>query len=396
MLSKNIRFKNFPNKSNNLSIYRSFNELKKDYFKKKIKILLSLSKNYKYNYNKRIVLKYKKFQNFKIIGMGGSILGPKAIYQFLNHKIKKNFLFIDNLQTTLNLQGKKKFINLIISKSGNTLETISNSNILITNNKKNIFITENKKNYLNTLANQMKAEVIEHNNYIGGRYSVLSEVGMLPAELMGLDEKKFKRLNYLIKNKNFTNNLIQNVASTLNLVKKKKFLSIILNYDCKSENLFSWYQQLIAESLGKKSKGILPLVSTMPKDNHSLMQFYLDGPKKSFFTFFSVSERNSSKINSKNLLKSHSYLRNQNLKKIINSQMLATKHVFSRKKIPFRSFEILKRNEQSLGEIFSFFILETILLGRALKVDPFDQPSVELIKKQTKKILLRNKSKNYF
>ena len=396
MLSKNIRFKNFPNKSNNLSIYRSFNELKKDYFKKKIKILLSLSKNYKYNYNKRIVLKYKKFQNFKIIGMGGSILGPKAIYQFLNHKIKKNFLFIDNLQTTLNLQGKKKFINLIISKSGNTLETISNSNILITNNKKNIFITENKKNYLNTLANQMKAEVIEHNNYIGGRYSVLSEVGMLPAELMGLDEKKFKRLNYLIKNKNFTNNLIQNVASTLNLVKKKKFLSIILNYDCKSENLFSWYQQLIAESLGKKSKGILPLVSTMPKDNHSLMQFYLDGPKKSFFTFFSVSERNSSKINSKNLLKSHSYLRNLNLKKIINSQMLATKHVFSRKKIPFRSFEILKRNEQSLGEIFSFFILETILLGRALKVNPFDQPSVELIKKQTKKILLRNKSKNYF
>ena len=396
MLSKNIRFKNFPNKSNNLSIYRSFNELKKDYFKKKIKILLSLSKNYKYNYNKRIVLKYKKFQNFKIIGMGGSILGPKAIYQFLNHKIKKNFLFIDNLQTTLNLQGKKKFINLIISKSGNTLETISNSNILITNNKKNIFIIENKKNYLNTLANQMKAEVIEHNNYIGGRYSVLSEVGMLPAELMGLDEKKFKRLNYLIKDKNFTNNLIQNVASTLNLVKNNKNLSIILNYDCKSENLFSWYQQLIAESLGKKSKGILPLVSTMPKDNHSLMQFYLDGPKKSFFTFFSVSERNSSKINSKNLLKSHSYLRNQNLKKIINSQMLATKHVFSRKKIPFRSFEILKRNEQSLGEIFSFFILETILLGRALKVNPFDQPSVELIKKQTKKILLRNKSKNYF
>ena len=328
--------------------------------------------------------------------MGGSILGPKAIYQFLNHKIKKNFLFIDNLQTTLNLQRKKKFINLIISKSGNTLETISNSNILLTNNKKNIFIIENKKNYLNTLANQMKAEVIEHNNYIGGRYSVLSEVGMLPAELMGLDEKKFKRLNYLIKDKNFTNNLIQNVASTLNLVKNKKFLSIILNYDCKSENLFSWYQQLIAESLGKKSKGILPLVSTMPKDNHSLMQFYLDGPKKSFFTFFSVSERNSSKINSKNLLKSHSYLRNQNLKKIINSQMLATKHVFSRKKIPFRSFEILKRNEQSLGEIFSFFILETILLGRALKVNPFDQPSVELIKKQTKKILLRNKSKNYF
>ena len=389
MLSRNIKFKNFSNKSKSLSISRSFNVLKNDYFKKKLKILLSLSKNYKYSYNKKIVHKYKKFQNFKIIGMGGSILGPKAIYQFLNHKIKKNFFFVDNLQATLDVHKKKNFVNLIISKSGNTLETISNSNILI-NNKKNIFIVENKNNYLNILANQLKADIVEHKNYIGGRYSVLSEVGMLPAELMGLNENKFKRLNYLINNKRFTKNLIQNVASTLSLINSKKYLSVILNYDHKSENLFSWYQQLIAESLGKKSKGIIPLVSPMPKDNHSLMQFYLDGSKNSFYTFFSVLEKKSNKINNKYLLKSHSYLRNKKLSKIIESQMKATQNVFKRKKIPFRSFEILERNEQSLGEIFCFFILETILLGRALKVNPFDQPSVELIKKETKKILLSN------
>ena len=389
MLSRNIKFKNFSTKSKSLSISRSFNVLKNDYFKKKLKILLSLSKNYKYSYNKKIVHKYKKFQNFKIIGMGGSILGPKAIYQFLNHKIKKNFFFVDNLQTTLDVHKKKNFVNLIISKSGNTLETISNSNILI-NNKKNIFIVENKNNYLNILANQLKADIVEHKNYIGGRYSVLSEVGMLPAELMGLNEKKFKRLNYLINNKKFTKNLIQNVASTLSLINSKKYLSVILNYDHKSENLFSWYQQLIAESLGKKSKGIIPLVSPMPKDNHSLMQFYLDGSKNSFYTFFSVLEKKSNKINNKHLLKSHSYLRNKKLSKIIESQIKATQNVFKRKKIPFRSFEILERNEQSLGEIFCFFILETILLGRALKVNPFDQPSVELIKKETKKILLNN------
>ena len=389
MLSRNIKFKNFSNKSKSLSISRSFNVLKNDYFKKKLKILLSLSKNYKYSYNKKIVHKYKKYQNFTIIGMGGSILGPKAIYQFLNHKIKKNFFFVDNLQTTLDVHKKKNFVNLIISKSGNTLETISNSNILI-NNKKNIFIVENKNNYLNILANQLKADIVEHKNYIGGRYSVLSEVGMLPAELMGLNENKFKRLNYLINNKNFTKNLIQNVASTLSLINSKKYLSVILNYDHKSENLFSWYQQLIAESLGKKSKGIIPLVSPMPKDNHSLMQFYLDGSKNSFYTFFSVLEKKSNKINNKHLLKSHSYLRNKKLSKIIESQIKATQNVFKRKKIPFRSFEILERNEQSLGEIFCFFILETILLGRALKVNPFDQPSVELIKKETKKILLNN------
>ena len=391
MLTNNIKFKNFSVKSKNLHLNKIFKNLKINYLKGQIKFLLSFSKSYKYSYSKKLVHKYKNFFNFRVIGMGGSILGAKAIFQFLNHKIKKNFFFIDNLQNRLDLKkNKKSFVNLVISKSGNTLETISNANILIKKNNKNIFIIENKNNYLNNLANQIKAEIVEHKNYIGGRYSVLSEVGMLPAELMGLKEKEFKGLNYLISNKSFINQLIQNVASTLSLVNKGKYLSVILNYDHKSENLLKWYQQLLAESLGKKSKGILPIISTMPKDNHSLMQFYLDGPKKNFYTFFSGAEKNSNKINKKLLLKSHSYLSNKNIKKIIYSQMLATQNIFKRKKIPYRSFEILQRNEKTLGEIFCFFILETILLGRALKVNPFDQPSVELIKKETKKILLRN------
>ena len=391
MLTNNIKFNNFPVKSKNLHLNKIFKNLKINYLKGQVKLLLSFSKSYKYSYSKKLVHKYKNFLNFRVIGMGGSILGAKAIFQFLNHKIKKNFFFIDNLQNRLDLKkNKKSFVNLVISKSGNTLETISNANILIKKNNKNIFIIENKNNYLNNLASQIKAEIVEHKNYIGGRYSILSEVGMLPAELMGLNEKEFKRLNYLINNKSFINQLIQNVASTLSLVNKGKYLSVILNYDHKSENLLKWYQQLLAESLGKKSKGILPIISTMPKDNHSLMQFYLDGPKKNFYTFFSSAEKNSNQINKKLLLKSHSYLSNKNIKKIIYSQMLATQNIFKRKKIPYRSFEILQRNEKTLGEIFCFFILETILLGRALKVNPFDQPSVELIKKETKKILLRN------
>jgi len=391
MLTNNIKFKNFSEKSKNLNINKIFKNLKINYLKDQIKFLLSFSKSYKYSYSKKLVHKYKNFLNFRVIGMGGSILGAKAIFQFLNHKIKKNFFFIDNLQNRLDLKkNKKSFVNLVISKSGNTLETISNANILIKKNNKNIFIIENKNNYLNNLANQIKAEIVEHKNYIGGRYSVLSEVGMLPAELMGLKEKEFKGLNYLINNKSFINQLIQNVANTLSLVNKGKYLSVILNYDHKSENLLKWYQQLLAESLGKKSKGILPIISTMPKDNHSLMQFYLDGPKKNFYTFFSCAEKNSNHINKKLLLKSHSYLSNKNIKKIIYSQMLATQNIFKRKKIPYRSFEILQRNEKTLGEMFCFFILETILLGRALKVNPFDQPSVELIKKETKKILLKN------
>jgi len=281
-------------------------------------------------------------------------------------------------------------VNIIISKSGNTLETISNTSILINQNQKskNIFITEKKNSYLLNLAHKIKAEVFEHKNYIGGRYSVLSEVGMLPAELMGFDERKFKRLNLLINNNNFLKKLIINVDATLKFIKQGKFNSIILNYDEKSENLFKWYQQLIAESLGKKSKGLLPMISNMPKDNHSLLQLYLDGPKKNFFTFFNVLEKKSEIINKKNILNTHAYLKNKSIFQILNSQKKATENIFKKRKLPFRSFELLRRNEETLGELFCFFILETILLGRALKVNPLDQPSVELVKKETKKILI--------
>ncbi len=354
-------------------------------------IIKSLRKSYRNNYSKKTISKFKHFSQINLIGMGGSVLGAKSIYSFLRSNIKKNFLFFDNLKNlkTKNFNQKKN-LNLIISKSGNTLETILNTNILVKKNNNNIFITENNNSYLINLAKNFKSEIIHHNNFIGGRYSVLSETGMLPAELMGLKVNKFRNLNNLIKSKNFMNSLILNVSNTLYLLKNKKFNSIILNYDENSNELFYWYQQLIAESLGKKGKGIFPIVSTMPKDNHSLMQLYLDGNKKNFFTFFFVDDQKSSKINNNTILYTHKHLRNKSITDILKAQYLATKKVFEKRKIPFRSFLIKKRDEQSLGELFTFFILETILLGKAMNVNPFDQPAVELIKSETKKILLNS------
>ena len=377
-------FKNFLNIKNNKKIKKDFASL----LKNQPTLFETFKSSYKYSYSKKKISKYKKFSNIRIIGMGGSILGTQAIYDFLKKKIKKKITFVNNLNSNADyFQDKNINLNLIISKSGNTLETISNANTLIKSRDTNVIITEDKDSYLKHLASRLKAEIFEHKNYVGGRYSVLSEVGMLPAELMNLNEGKFKQFNNLIKDKIFVNNLVNNVAATLNLIKNGKYTSVILNYDEQSENLFKWYQQLIAESLGKKSKGILPIVSAMPKDNHSLLQLYLDGPKKSFYTFFNVLDNKVVKINNNNILNSHKYLRNLSIEQIKQSQMLATEKVFTSKKIPFRSIRVARRDEQSLGELFCFFILETVLLGRALKVNPFDQPSVELIKKETKKIL---------
>ena len=286
MLTKGINFVNFKTKKYSSPVKKNLISI----LKKKNEVLNSLKQNYRNNFTNKLLFKYKKNIDYRVIGMGGSSLGTQTIYEFLKHKIKKNFVFTDNLQTN-SIKDKKKYTNLIVSKSGNTIETIVNANIFIKKKDRNIFITENKNSYLLNLAEKLKSDIVHHNNYIGGRYSVLSEVGMLPAELMGLKSNNFRQLNNLIKNKKFINSLISNVSSTLYFIRKKKFNSVIINYDERSQNLFNWYQQLIAESLGKKKKGLLPIVSNMPKDNHSTMQLYLDGFKNNFFTFFYSHEK---------------------------------------------------------------------------------------------------------
>ena len=386
MVSSNIEFKNFNQKKSNSKIKKILNELLYNYSKKNDQLLLSLSKKYKYKFKFQNIKKYKKFKNYRIFGMGGSSLGAEAIYSFLSRKIRKKFSFVNNIDLSLNQKNKNNQLNIIISKSGNTLETLTNLNYQKV--KKNcLFITENRKSYLRTLALKLKSEIIEHNNFIGGRYSVLSETGMIPAFFMGLEPNNFKRLDNLISSNKFINKLTYNVSSILSFHQKKKNNSIILNYDESSNNLFYWYQQLVAESLGKSSKGILPIISSVPKDNHSVMQLYLDGFKKNFFTFFYVMDKQPKKIDNNTLLSSHKYLRNKKISDVLYSQFRATQKVFLKKKIPFRSFIIKKRDEKTLGELFAFFILETILLGKALKINPFDQPAVELIKTDTAKIL---------
>ena len=186
----------------------------------------------------------------------------------------------------------------------------------------------------------------------------------------------------------FINELISNVEATILFLKAKKFNSIIINYDKQSANLFNWYQQLLAESLGKNKIGLLPIISLMPKDNHSVMQLYLDGFKNNFFTFFYVKENSSSKIINSKILKEQKFLRNKDINEIMYAQKKATENVFRKENIPFRSFEIKKRDEKTLGELFCFFILETILLGKSLNLNPYDQPAVELIKKETKNLLI--------
>jgi glucose-6-phosphate isomerase len=355
----------------------------------------SFSKNFQFNFKHHELVKFKKYKSVILIGMGGSVLGAKAIYSFCKHKIKKKFIFIDNLDQ-LKYEKIKKNINLkdclfiIISKSGNTLETLVNSNLLKDkiNNKNTIIITENKINLLNTFAKNKKILVVDHKNYIGGRYSVLSEVGILPAYFMGIDTKYFrKKLLNFFENRE-KNLLIDNAIKLSHIYKYRKINSIILlNYAPETNDLLYWCQQLMAESLGKKGKGILPVISQAPKDHHSLMQLYLDGPKDKLFYIFSSKLNKNLKTNKNIFGKTFNYAENKNFSKIKEAQKNAVITVLKNKNIPFQEFVINKRDEETLGMLFSYFIAETVLVSKLLGINPFDQPAVELVKSFTKKYL---------
>ena len=168
---------------------------------KKNNLVKSFNPNTNYSFNFQDIKSFKKLKTVIVIGMGGSILGTQAIYSFLKHRIRKKFIFLDNLDQRLLKKIKKennltKTLFLVVSKSGNTTETILNLSLFKTFLKKSniIIISENKNNILSNFAKKNKFTFIKHNKLIGGRYSVFSEVGMLPAYLMGLNPSKFKKI----------------------------------------------------------------------------------------------------------------------------------------------------------------------------------------------------------
>ena len=354
-----------------------------------------LNNNFKHNFNLKDLKRFKKYKIVALLGMGGSILGAEAIYNFLENKIKKKFYFFDDIDSKKIFEFKKKnnlnnVLFLVISKSGNTVETLSNLfslNILKKNSKNIIVISEKKKNILFDLSQKYSLFYIEHKKNIGGRYSVLSEVGLIPAYFMGINISRLRsNIKKFLRGKDrlFLKDSTSKLAS---LLKSKKVNNLVfLNYSQELEKFLFWCQQLIAESLGKHGKGFLPLISNVPKDHHSLLQLYLDGPRDKLFHIFYFKKKSKQKINfkSSNML---NYLNNNSLESVKNAQKNALVKTFKKNKIPFREFIINSTDEKTLGELFSYFILETVIIGKLIGINPFDQPAVEQVKLYTKKLL---------
>ncbi len=382
-------------KSLSIKFDKIFSEISDD-AKNSKKTLNVLNRKFKFNFNIEDLRKFKKYKTIALIGMGGSILGTEAIYSFLQKKIKKNIYFFDNLDEDelINLKKKENLsevLFIIISKSGNTVETLSNAlalNIIKKNSRNIIIISEKNNNLLFSLSKKLNLFFVEHRKHVGGRYSVLSEVGILPSYLMGINIFKIRSKIFDIFKINNRSTLKNNSLKMANFINSKNFHNLIfLNYCPELEKFLYWFQQLFAESLGKNNKGLLPMVSNAPKDHHSLLQLYLDGPKDNVFYIFSYANNLKKKIKIKDNKNFKTFLNFKKISKIKDSQKKALIKTLVKKKIPFREFIIKKIDEETLGKLFSLFIVETIIVGKLLDLNPFDQPAVEQVKVYTKEFL---------
>ena len=352
----------------------------------------------------------RNFENVLFLGTGGSSLGGKTLVS-----IKENFFFKDSSPKIFFLENVDEWsisrltmkINLqntalvVISKSGETIETLSQFFFLknemkeIDNFKKKVFIiTENKKSTLKEIQEEEGFKFYEHKKNIGGRFSIFSLVGLLPASLAGFEISSFREggklfLKNLIDDESFFDNQFFSTLCLMNLYKKNYNISVFMPYSDRLDNLSFWYRQLWAESIGKNRMGITPVNALGTVDQHSQLQLYLDGPSDKFFTFiFEKKKKFNKKLDcSYGEDKNFSLLHNRPFENLLIFELRATIETLKQKKAPLRVIELDEINENAIGSLIMFLFLETIFSCYFIDVDPFNQPAVEEGKILTKEFL---------
>jgi len=346
--------------------------------------------------------KLSSYKKVVVLGVGGSSLGGKTL-SAIKDQNKIEFLESIDPTTVKNSLQKidlKQTFFIVISKSGETIETICQTLILLDLFQKNkiknfskqfLFVTQSLDNSLAKIAKKIKAEIANHPSTIGGRYSCFSIVGMLPALIAGVDVKKVREgakkilSQFLGGDEEITNSC----AIQLALYEKGFDGNVIMPYIDSLKNFTDWYRQLWAESLGKNGFGSTPINSMGTVDQHSQLQLYLEGPKNKFFTFITKNKA-SDDFMIKDLENCPTLFGGKNLSHIVAIEQNTTIEVLNKKKLPIRIFAIEKFNEEVLGGLMMQMFLETILISYTKKINPFDQPAVELRKDLAKKLLKKN------
>lgn len=361
-----------------------------------------------------------KYDAIVLLGIGGSSLGPIALREAFGNlatgtKPKLHVLdnidpdYIAEVEATLHLD---RTLFLVITKSGGTPETVSQylyfsqkvEHIGFERKDHFVFITDPEKGLLREDAKKMGIPSFPIPDNVGGRFSVLSAVGLVPAALLGIDIVKLLQGARDMREKFLSENMEENLpfrfAAIQYLLREKgKYQNVIYPYSQKLFRIGDWFRQLLAESTGKKYSesgeeiftGITPIAALGATDQHSQNQLYFEGPNDKFFIFLAVEKyQNTVNIPEDDRIE---YLKGVDFGKLLQIEMEGTKGALTEVDRPHVTITIPKIDEESIGEIFILLEGATAFLGEFLEIDAFDQPGVELSKNITKELLLKSRTR---
>ena len=344
------------------------------------------------------IVRYAK--TVAVLGIGGSSLGGQALTPLMKPSANPKVEFHDNPDpfswaATLKRLDLKKTHFIAISKSGGTAETLMQvltaadalKKVGVKTLKKHFtIITEPHQSPLADFADAVGAARLDHPTGVGGRYSVLTVVGMLPAFLMGLDAKKIRAgagavLDQLLNAKAAADAPPACGAALAQALsgEGKLATTILWPYADALAVFGGWWRQLWAESLGKAGKGATPVSVLGPVDQHSQLQLFRDGPGNALFTLVSVDTKGKGLSVPRAAAKSLKldYLAGRPMGDLIAAEFRATGQTLFKNGRPVRTLHLPKVDEFNLGALMMHFMLETIIMGKLMGVDPFNQPGVE-------------------
>jgi glucose-6-phosphate isomerase len=358
----------------------------------------------------------KDAEDFLLLGIGGSALGPKSIVEALSpmHNLKKKprvFIYDNVDPTTLVsilrvIDLKKTFIN-VISKSGSTAETAVSFKILWDKmkkvHKKNvserfIITTDPEKGDLREIAKKERLKSLPIPTNIGGRYSVLTAVGLLTAEVIGIDSNMMLKGAKDLQKRCFTSDLLKNPAYLFSILlylmdkEKGRRLDVLVPYSDGLKCFSEWFSQLWAESLGKDNKGLTPYPSIGATDQHSQLQMWIDGLDDKVIVFIRIKDY-SYDIEIPYVFdeyESFKYLSGKSLSDLIKAEQEATELALYKAKRPNMTIMVPEISPYYLGQLFQFFEIATVFAGLLYGINPFNQPGVEEGKRLTYGIMGRN------
>lgn len=360
-----------------------------------------------------------------VVGIGGSNLGTLAVFEAIlgkNYNLKSNqkkILFADTVDSDQIydiiqiigpvLKNNENIIINVVSKSGSTTETIANFEVLVSllgkykdHPEKSVVVTTDYNSKLWNLAKQKQYDLLEIPKKVGGRYSVFSAVGLFPLGMMGIDIEALLHGAKMMRSRCLQEELSQNpaavaaVSSFLHFKNGKNIHDLFL-FGVDFESIGKWYRQLLAESIGKEYDlanqqvftGITPTYSIGSTDLHSVAQLYLGGPFDKFTTFVHI-KNNKHEVFLPRFLEYDQLvegIQSKPMQEIMQAIYGGIKKAYVKGNRPFMEILLPDKSEESIGQLLQFKMMETMLIGGLLNVNPFNQPNVESYKMETRKIL---------